>query len=113
MLEALEESKRILDRFQITKEFDISKKRVDDELNSLNDKININSELISFFCNNIDKDLKEVYDKFAKILYIIVNSHSTLKVNNDLGDINDLKFMLDCIKEANEAIDTMIFMVRG
>lgn len=113
MLEALEDSKKILDKFKITEELDISQKRVNEELNKLNERINKSEEVIIYFCNSNDPDIQQIYTKFSKLMFRVVNSHHTLKINNGLGDFEDFKYLIDIIREVNLVIDDMIFMWRG
>ena len=113
MLESLNESIAILDKFKITNSYHERKMEIDGELHKLNERIEQCSDMIKSFCNHDDKQVREVYDNFTNSLFLIVNSRHTLKINNGLGNFDDLSYLLSIIKEANEQLDTMIFMERG
>lgn len=113
MLLALEDTKKILEKFQISDEFDINKSNLDNQLSKLNERINNSEKIIDFFRTSKDDDVRKIYDQFSRSMYKLVNSHHTLKINQGLGDSDDLRFMNHLIKEIDDNLDTMSFMWRG
>ena len=113
MLESLNESRKILDKFEVINTYDERKKKVDSELNKLNARIEKMNNLIDTLHKRTDEESRELYDSFANSMFLLVNSHHTLKVNNGLGNFDDLSFLLSIIKDANSQLDSMISLFRG
>ena len=111
MMKSLNESRDILQKFKPISKTYYTVAGIDDELNKLNERIMVELDNINYASNSPIPEIRDSYNNFITNFGLIVSSHHTLKINNDLYNQSDLEYLFKLIKETYEGLVSLIYFI--